>query len=125
MLSVTHQDAAADPSYCPEALQKYFVTPTPVAQHLKHQKHKIVKSPFCTELDTYIVFGFPVKRCWDLLSISKRVCYVVSTAPLYEMQLYCSCQDKAPWCPVDVDMMSLIPHRQVFICHHGLRYVGF
>ena len=51
MLSATVQDVTADPS--PRGLQKYFISPAPIAQHLKNLKLKI-RSPFCTKLDIYI-----------------------------------------------------------------------
>lgn len=111
LLSAILQVAATDLSPCPGALQSYFVTPTPIAQHPKHQKYKIFRSPFCTGLGIYFVSWFIVKRSWNLLLISKRVCYVMSIAPLYEKQLSCSFQDKAPWCPVGVGVMSPFPHR--------------
>ncbi|KAB1271626.1 Transport and Golgi organization protein 6-like protein [Camelus dromedarius] len=110
LLSAILQVAATDLSPCPGALQSYFVTPTPIAQHPKHQKYKIVRSPFCTGLGIYFVSWFIVKRSWNLLLISKRVCYVISIAPLYEKQLSCSFQDTAPRCPVGVGVMSPFPH---------------
>nr|XP_035935166.1 anthrax toxin receptor-like [Halichoerus grypus] len=44
------------------------------------------------------------QRSWNLLLISKRGCYLENIAPPCETYSpYCSCQDKAPWCPGDAD----------------------
>ena len=82
VLQASLQDAAAHLSPCPATLRRHFVTPAPIAQPLKHQEPKIVKSPLFAELDIYTETWFTVKRRWNLLLI--RVCYLVRriyTAP--------------------------------------------
>lgn len=89
----------------------------------KAPKTQTVKNPFCTKLNIYIVFWITVKRSWNLLLISKRVSYLVSTAPLYETAVLLL-PGQNSWCSVDVNMMSPIPCRLVSICHQGLKYMG-
>lgn len=123
MLSTTLQGAAIDLFPFPGALQDYSVPPTPITQHLKHQKPKIVMIPLCTDLNIYIESWFILRGSWNLLLISKRV-HLASTTPLNVTLLGQCCQNKAPWCPLEVDMMSPIPHRWVFICHQCLGCPG-
>ena len=88
----------------------------------KAPKTQTVKSPFCTKLNIYIVFWITVKRSWHLLLISKRVSYLVSTAPLYEATVllppgqstlvFCACRQDESHSP-----------RLVSICHQELKYV--
>ena len=94
VLQAPLQNAAVHLYPCPDSQQSRFVTPAPIAQALKHQNPKIIKSPLLAELDIYIESWFMVKMCWNLLLI--RVCYLVSTAPLYEKYLYWSCEGIAP-----------------------------
>lgn len=99
VLQAPLQNAAVHLDPYPDSQQSHFVTPAPVAQAPKHQNPKIIKSPLLAELDIYIESWFTVIMRWNLLRI--RVCYQVSTAPLYEQYLYWSCEDTAPRCPED------------------------
>lgn len=74
MLSATVQDATADPS--PRGLQKYYVSPAPIAQHLKNLKLKI-KSPFCTKLDIHI-YIYIIQYIYCVLDYSQKELELVS-----------------------------------------------
>lgn len=75
----------------------------------------------CTELDIYIEAWLMVKRSWNYCW-STRICYLVNIVSLHEMySLYCSCLDKALWCPVGVDIDEFhSPQPVLHLSHVGL-----
>lgn len=61
VLQAPLQNAAVHLYPFPDSQQSRFVTPAPIAQALKHQNPKIIKSPLLAELDTYTESWFMVK----------------------------------------------------------------
>ncbi|OWK08119.1 hypothetical protein Celaphus_00008376, partial [Cervus elaphus hippelaphus] len=69
VLQASLQNAAVHLYPYSDSQQSHFVTPAPIAQALKHQNPKIIKSPLLAELDIYIESWFTVKMRWNLLLI--------------------------------------------------------